>query len=124
MANAMRGEASFEGDGTTYTITMDADALAMAEEIAGKPINMVVGLFDSGMHLGMTAALAWAGLFRQYALPWEGFRSRVMEWGLPTVRNAVAAAMRHAWPEPEKGDAENPQERGRTKKPAGTGSSS
>lgn len=124
MANGMRGEATFDGDGTSYTITMDADALAMAEEITGKPISSVVGLFDSGAHLGMTAALAWAGLFRQYALPWDGFRDRVMEWGLPVVKDAVARSMRHAWPEPEKADGKNPPKRDRTKKPAGTGSNS
>lgn len=123
MTNSMRGEASFEGDGVSYTITMDADALAMAEEVTGKPISHVVGLFDSGTHLSMTSALAWAGLFRQYALPWEGFREQVMTWGLPKVRDAVARSMRHAWPEADP-DAPNPPKGDRTKKPAGTGSSS
>jgi hypothetical protein len=123
MANSMRGEASFDGGDGPYTITMDADALAMAEEVTGKPISVVVGMFDSGMHLGMTSALAWAGLFRQHAFPWEGFRERVMTWGLPNVRDAVAQSMRHAWPEVEVA-VPNPPKRGQTKKPAGTGSSS
>jgi hypothetical protein len=123
MANPMRGEASFDGDGVSYTITMDADALAMAEEVTGKPINHVVGLFDSGTHLGMTSALAWAGLFRRHAFPWDSFHDQVMKWGLPVVRDAVARSMRHAWPEAEK-DAPNPPKGVRTKKPAGTGSSS
>jgi len=122
MGNPMRGEASFQADDTTFTVTMDADALCMAEEVTGKPISTVVALFDSGAHLGMTAALAWAGLFRQYGLPWEGFREKVMSWGLPTVKDAIASAMKHAWPEPE--EETNPPKRGQAKKTAGTGSNS
>ena len=88
----------------------------------GKPISVVVALFDSGAHLGMTAALAWAGMFRQYGLPWDGFRDKVMTWGVSTVKDGVASAMKHAWPEPEK--EANPRKRGQAKTTAGTGSSS
>ncbi len=122
MANALRGEASFHSDDADYVITMDADALAMAEELTGKPITTIVTLFDSGAHLGMTSALAWAGMFRQHGVPWEGFRDQVLAWGLPRVRDAVAKAMQHAWPEAEKVESENPPKRDRAKKPAGTGS--
>jgi hypothetical protein len=122
MANPMRGEGSFHAEGTTYTGTMHADALCMAEEVTGKPISVVVALFDSGAHLGMTAALAWAGMFRQYGLPWDGFRDKVMTWGVSTVKDGVASAMKHAWPEPEK--EANPRKRGQAKTTAGTGSSS
>jgi hypothetical protein len=124
MANAMRGEAILKGDGVEYTITMDADALVMAEEVTGKPISTIVGLFENGAHLGMTSALAWAGLFRQYALPYEGFRDRVLAWGLPTVRDAVAASMRHAWPEADGAPSADPQKRDQAATPAGTGSNS
>ncbi|MGC4252432.1 MAG: hypothetical protein QM605_13480 [Sphingobium sp.] len=124
MANSMRGEATLKIGEESYTLTMDADALAMAEEVAGKPISIVIALFDSGAHLGMTSALAWAALFREYGFPWEGFRERVMQWGIPLVKDAVAKSMRHAWPEPEADDKPNPPKRGRTKTTAGTGSSS
>lgn len=120
MANPLRGEASFEADGQTYTITMNADALVMAETVTGHPISAIVGQFDSGAHLGMTSALAWAGMSRQYGFPYADFAEKVLGWGLPVVRAAVAAAMRDAWPEKE-AEPENPPKRGRTKKAAGTG---
>lgn len=116
MTNPMRGEASFEADGQSYVITMNADALMMAEAITAMPISSILGLFDSGAHLGMTAALAWAGTYRQYGMPYDGFPDRVLAWGVPAVRDAVSKAMQQAWPEKEdaEGDA-NPQKRGRAK---------
>ncbi|EQA96849.1 hypothetical protein L485_22475 [Sphingobium baderi LL03] len=116
----MRGEASFEADGETYVITMNADALMMAENITGKPISTILALFDSGAHLGMTAALAWSGTYRQYAIPYDEMADRVLRWGVPMVREAVSKAMQHAWPEKEEEEA-NPPKRGRRKAAAGTG---
>ena len=124
MTNPIRGEASFEAGEQSYTITMNADALMMAENITGMPIGAILALFDSGAHLGMTTALAWAGMFRQYAMPHDGFADRVLEWGLPTVHEAVAAAMQQSWPEKEadeEGKAANPRKRGPGKATAGTG---
>ena len=117
----MRGEASFEADGQTYVITMNADALMMAETVTAMPISSILGLFDSGAHLGMTAALAWAGTYRQYGIPYDEFPDRVLAWGVPVVREAVSKAMQMAWPEKEEAYEENPPKRGRAKAKAGTG---
>lgn len=61
MANAVRGEKTFEVDGETYTLQFDINGLCDLEQLMGKASAELVPMMTAGS-MTATRAVMWCGL--------------------------------------------------------------
>jgi len=119
MANALRGEASFEAAGKTYTLCCHVNALCEAEDALGMDIDVLLAKYAGGTSVRLVRGLVWAGLQQKHPCTIEEAGEIIADAGFLNAKAALEKALMNAMP-PEATAEENPPKRGR----AGTGSSS
>jgi hypothetical protein len=116
-ANPLRGEASFEAEGQSYTLAYDINALVLAEEASGLDMDQLLDRLDRGLNLRVLRAVVWAGLQRDHECHLLRAGEIIGAAGIPVVAVAMRKGLMAAFPAAEKAPPENPR-----KAAGGTGS--
>lgn len=117
MANPLRGQAAFDVDGEAYTLVMDVNALAEAEDALGMDIDLILAKYGQGTSVRLVRALVWAGLREKHPCSIEQAGKLVSGAGFLVAKAVLEKALLNAMPPAEAAKDENPRKRGR----AGTG---
>lgn len=129
MANALRGEVSFEADGQTWTLRYSQDALCELEGALDKSIIEICADFESWktdprkMRMAPVRALLWAGLREHHpdlSLK-EAGELMAPAGGIAKVLEMTTRAMTLAWPQAETKGARPPNRASRRKAAAQVG---
>lgn len=126
MANAHKGEVSFQCDGKNYTLRFSANALCELEDALDLGISAVAQLLSDPEKLRFKTvrAVFWAGLLdRQPGMTLQQAGELVTTLTLPIVLEKIGEAFTAAFPAPEASVPTRPQkpEPDMTPAPAGTG---
>ena len=124
MANALRGEASFEAGGRTYHLKYDWNAAAEFEEAAGRPLSdALLDVAREKLSAKSLRAMLWAGLQEHHPEVTLKEAGRLIDRiGRREAQRVMGVALRYFFPELEPegdGKAAGPPAPAGTAPPAG-----
>jgi hypothetical protein len=109
MTNPLRGEASFEAGGTTFTLAYDINALVLAEEATGLEADALIERLDAGKSIKVLRAAIWAGLQLHHECHLLRAGEIMTEAGVSAAVTAMRKALMAAFPPAEKAKPGNPR---------------
>ena len=117
MANALRGEASFEADGRTYRLLYIWNAAAEFEEVAGRPLSdALLDVAREKLSAKSLRAMLWAGLREHHGDVTLQEAGRLIDRiGRREAQRVMGVALRYFFPELEATEGRPPD----PPKPAG-----
>lgn len=115
MANAVKGEASFDADGQAYTLVLNINALCEAEDALGMSIDAILARYGTGLSVKLVRGLIWAALQEKHPCDVKEAGRIIDAAGFLEAKAALEKAFVASMPEAPAD--ENPPKRGR----AGTG---
>lgn len=107
MANAERGEVSFDVDGKTWTMRYSANALCELEDLLDLGTAEIVARLQDpkGVRMKLVRALMWAGLHdRHPEMELSGAGDLISELGFDKATALIGDAAAKAFPPPPASD--------------------
>jgi hypothetical protein len=108
MANPLKGEASVEAGGETFTLVCDINALVLAEDASELDVSTLIERLERGTNLKALRAAFWACLQARHECHLIRAGEIIAQVGLPAARAALNKAIAGAFPPAEKGTGANP----------------
>ena len=113
MANALRGEASFEAGGRAFRLKYDWNAAAEFEEASGRPLSdALLDVAREKLSAKSLRAMLWAGLQADHPDVTLKETGRLIDqMGRREAQRVMGVALRYFFPElePEEGKPPDPQ---------------
>lgn len=115
MANALKGEASFEHDGETLTLLYDAEALLTIEDELDLPLFELFGTLRQAevsgaqVKIGTLATILRAGLARHHPGMTRAVAAEILMTNSDAVQPAIGEAMSRMMPQAGDAGAAHPR---------------